>query len=284
MNLKESALDWVRSVAGKHVGSNIRRFNISTYLGTPNANALGYTSYLGPQEGKVVEVGEQFTLVKLSPTNFLAVLNALLTVSVAAGDKVRIEGYQLRRFDGSLSDGSDDAAVNGSRSIVLGGASTQFPARWPGRYLGINEKFSNAYPEIINPYLRDMIKQMEDMPIDGGRRKVINCLIDAGASAPVFVDPPIEETGEIAPAIRVNVATQKFAGMVEIFYSRADDLYGIRLQSDALENARVLDDITFESLGEALQDAIDDGAWRLARVTVLSKPKGRKAQPLEQGA
>ena len=283
MNLKETALDWVRSVVGRHIASNVRRFNISTYLGIPNTNALGYTAYLGPQEGKVVEVGEQFTLFKLSATKFLAVLNSLLTEAASVGDKVRVEGYQLRRFDGSLADGSEDPVVNGCRTLVLGGASSLFPAKWPGRFLGINEKFADAYKEIINPYLQDMIKQLEELPIDGGRRRVINCLIDAGASAPVFVDPSVDKTGEVAPAIRVTVATRKFAGSVELFYSRADDMYSIRLHSDATGSETVLDDITFEVLGEALQDAIDDGAWQLARVTVVARPKASKAVPV-QGA
>ena len=45
----------------------------------------------------------------------------------------------------------------------------------------------------------------------------------------------------------------------------------------------VLEDITFESLGEALQDAIDDGPWRLARVTVLSKPKAVRLNQWSKG-
>ncbi len=275
MNLKDTAREWARTVVGRHIGRNIRRFDLATYVGVAGHNMLGYMAYLGPQEGNVVEVGEQFSLVKTSSNKFLAVLNTLLTQPLVVGEKVRVAGYQLRRFDGTLADGMDDAAdASGCRSTVVGGAETQFPVKWPGRYLGINEKFEASYREIVNPHLQVLIKQLEDMPLDSGFRRVVNCLVDAGGHGLDFVDPPLEESGSIHPAVRVNVATRKFTGTVAIFYKPFGDLYGIRLHGQGgPETDKVLDNIGFEELGEALQDSIDDGSWQLARVTVLRRAK-----------
>lgn len=281
MNLKDTAREWARSVVGRHIGRNIRRYDLTTYVGVAGTNMLGYRAYLGPQEGNVVEVGEQFSLVKTSSNKFLAVLNTLLTQPLAVGEKVRVEGYQLRRFDGTLADGSDDAAgASGCRSVVVGGAETQFPVKWPGRYLGINEKFEDTYREIVNPHLQHLIKQLEDMPLDGGFRRVVNCLVDAGGHALDFVDPPVEESGSTPPAIRVTVATRKFTGTVEIYFIRSRDLYGIRLRGQGGPDTDVLlEDIGFEELGEAIQDAIDDGSGQLARVTVLRRAKAAPSVP-----
>ncbi len=102
---------------------------------------------------------------------------------------------------------------------------------------------------------------------------------------------------EIAPAIKVHVATQAFIGQVEIFYNRPDDMYGIRLAPTPLEKLEVapsagsraelnmrlgptlIEDITFDELGDALLTAIDDETWAQAKVTVLKPaPKKRVAE------
>ena len=275
MNLKEAAHDWARTLIGRHIGRNTRRYTAATYVGVAGHTMLGAMAYLGPQEGNVVEVGEQYSLVKVSPNKFLIVLNTLLTQPLIVSEKVRVAGYQLRRFDGTLADGMDDAAdANGILSCVSSGAQTQFPVKWPGRYLGINEKFEASYPEIRNQHLQVLIKQLEDMPLDGGIRLAVNCLVDAGGNGLDFVDPPLEKSATMHPAVRVNVATRKFTGTVEIFYKCIGDLYGIRLRGQgSSETDTVIDDIGVDELGEALQDAIDDGRWRLAHVTVLRRAK-----------
>jgi hypothetical protein len=220
-----------------------------------------------------------------------------LSQPVTAGAKVRIEGYQLRRFDGTLADGSEDAAGEGVKTITLTGTQTMFPVNWEGRYLGINEKFSAGYRQIQNPYLRDLIKQCEHIPVNGGLRRIVNILVDATGRDLDFVDPPEEESALVAPAIKVSVATQKFIGQVEIFYNRPDDMYGIRLTPTPLAQLQVappagstaelnmrlgdalIEDITFDELGDALLVAIDDEKWAEAKVTVLKPaPKKRMAE------
>lgn len=136
MTLQETAREWVKSVAGNHVGANIRRYQWSTYLGELRHNMLGAVSYLQPTEGTVVDANDQFTLVKTSANRFCVVLNALLSEPVTIGSKIGLSFYNLRRFDGSLADGSEDPSSDGCRSFMLTGAETHFPVKWEERYLG----------------------------------------------------------------------------------------------------------------------------------------------------
>lgn len=274
MSLKEQASAWVQSVAAAHLGANVRRYTISSYVGEVRTNMLGGIGYLRAQEGKVVAITDQFTLVKVSAGKLCVFLNALLSQPVEVGTKARFDGYQLRRFDGTLADGTDDASVGGFHSVAIG-VTSMFPVTWPGRYLCINEKFAGGYRFIQNPYLRDLITQMESTKVNAGVRRVVNVLIDANASDLDFNDPPEEQSAVSAPSIKARVATSKFTGAVEVFYTRSDDMYGLRLKSDA-GGEEVIFDIPFTDLGDALLSAIDDETWALAKVTVLkAAPKKR---------
>ena len=289
MSLKDTAKTWLRTVAPAHLGANIRRYTFSTYVGEAATNMLGGIGYLRPQEGKVVEIGDQFTLIKVSANSFCIVLNSLLSSPVDVGDKIRAVFYELRRFNGSLADGSED----GGGSITLTGTQTRFPVRWEGRDLCIDEKFEASYRTIQNPYLQDLIAQMESFKVNDGYRRAVNVLVDANAKNLDFVDPPEEETFSKPPAIKASVATTQFVGEVEIFYARGCDTYGIHLRptpedqlaaplvpgSQAERHMRhgpfSMVDICFDELGDALQVAIDDEGWLKAKVTIL-KPAPKK--------
>ena len=278
MSLKDSARDWVKSVVNKHLGSNIRQWQSTTYVGELRHNTYGGVAYLPPLQGTVVDESEQFTLVKLSPNKFCVILSALLSEPVAIGSKIGVKFYQLRRFDGSLADGGEDAPVDGCRSFTLTGTETLFPVQWEDRYLSINEKFKHTYREIQTPYLRDLITQMEKIPVNGGMRRIVNVLVDAGAKDLDFVDPPEENSAETPPAVLATVATQKFTGRVEIAYDRASDTYELRLAPADGGDAEAMTDIHFDELGDALQTAIDDETWMQAKVTVLKAARKPKAE------
>ncbi len=291
MNLRTESEQWLRTVVRQHVGSNIRRFTWTAYVGEVRHNMLGGITYLSPCEGKVVDANERFTLVKTSPNTFCVVLTELLTHAVAIGDRIELTFYKLRRFDGTAADGSDDAAVGGARTISLTGAETLFPVRWEDRYLGINDKFASDFRVIQNPYLRDLIVQCEKLPVNGGLRRVVNVLVDANATDLDFNDPPEALSATSPPAIRVNVSTGRFTGAMEIFYDRAQDYYGLHLlPADGSEGSDVTD-ICFDELGETLLSAIDDAAWSKANVKMIKPaPKQRGArtsstpEPVAHGA
>ena len=247
-------------------------------------------SYLSPCEGKVLEIGEDFTLVKVTLKRYQVIANNLLDKPVHVGDKVALTFYKLKRFDGTAADGADDAAVGNIHSFALTGAATLFPVTWPGRYLGINEKFKGSYTEIQNPYLRDLIEQMENLPVNGGLRTVVNVLVDANGSNLTFNDPPEEKSAEDAPAIKLQVKTTKFEGGLQIGYDRASDTFTITLQpSDSSQMPTVLENVYFDDVGNVLIDNIDDGAWLLAKVTLISAAPKKRAlvaanQPLAEAA
>lgn len=276
MSIKDQAIAWVRSVAGNHLPHTARNYRVATYLGLTEHNALGGIATLQPTEGKIVDANDVFTLLKESGSRFVVVHNGLLSQPVSVGDKVRMSFYQLRRFDGSLANGSEDAAVGGIRSIALTGAKSIFPVKWEGRYIASeNEKFAASFTEIGNPYLRDLITQMEGIPVNDGTRRVVNILIDAGATELRFNDPPEEDSATNPPAIRCKVKTEKHDGLVEIAYDRANDTYTIKLTPTAGE-PQILDWVHFDELGNQLIDGIDDGNWRKAKVTVTKPaPKAR---------
>lgn len=276
MSLKDSARDWLKKVVGNHVGKNIRRYEFATYLGEVRHNSLGGVGYLQPIEGTVVDASDLFTLVKTSINKFCVILSSLLSAPVDIGVKVSVQFYNLRRFDGTLADGSEDASIDGCRTVMLTGTETKFPVKWEGRYLGVDERFQESYREIQNPYLRDLIMQMERIPVNGGMRRIVNVLVDAGATALDFVDPPEEQSAVTPPAIRVKVDNKKFVGAVEVFYDRAADTYGILLTPTTAGEERVITDVHFNELGDALQACVDDETWMQAKVTMLKparKPK-----------
>ncbi len=283
MNPSTKASEWINSVIGPHLGAR-RNCTWSAYLGQAQTNSLGGITYLLPCEGKVLETGEEFTLLKITLKRFLVIANALLDKPVNVGDKVALKFYGLKRFDGTAADGADDPAVGNVRSFALTGAQTLFPVKWPGRYLGINEKFKDDYTEIQNPYLRDMIKQLEDIPVNGGLRKLANILVDASATHLTFNDPTEEMSAEDAPAVNLVVKSAKFEGGLQIAYDRASDTYTISLKpSDSGQAPTVLENVHFCELGEVLIDRIDDGAWLLAKVTLLSvAPKKRTSVAANQ--
>jgi hypothetical protein len=143
-------------------------------------------------------------------TSFDVISTRLLDTAVNIGDKLALSFYQLRRFDGTMADGSEDPAVDGCRSFSLTGAASTFPVKWEGRYLGINERLGAEYRTIQNPYLRDMIRQIETLGLDDGSdRKLVNVFIDAGATQLTFVDPPEAKSCDTPPAIAMHFASAK---------------------------------------------------------------------------
>jgi len=161
---------------------------------------------------------------------------------------------------------------------MITGAETRFPATWEGRYLGINERFGASYTAIQNPYLRDMITQMEREKVDGGMRCTVNVLVDAGATNLTFTDPVEEESVTTPPGMTAQIANSKFTGSVFVGYDRGADTYFIDLTAGEGSEARRIDDVHFNELGERLIEAIDDREWLKAKVVITKKAPKKKAQ------
>ena len=279
MSLATQASDFVRAQARAHLGKNIRRYSWATWTGEVTHNSLGGVRYLSPAQGTVVANDDdgQFVLVKTGMSEFRVILKELLDTPVGVGDKVSLEFYQVRRFDGSLADGSEDPSLNGFYTMMLGGwFRGLFPVKWEGRYLGIDARFENGYKEIKNPYLMDLIEQMETLTVDDGWRSITGILVDAKASNLEFVDPDLDaDTATQDPAIQFAVRTEKFGGVIRIAYSRAADAYFIEASSHTGEVEK-RDDVFFDALGQTLIDLIDDRNWLKVKTTITKRaPKAR---------
>lgn len=276
MSLAKEAAAWLKSIVSNHLPSTARQYTWKTYVNEVTHNSLGDMRFLSPTEAKVVDMNDEFVALKERGATFVVIERKLLSQEVAIGDKIGVSFYKRKRFDGLNPDGSEDPAVGGSRTFMLTGGQSRLPAVWEGRSLNQMALGPNVTPtEIRNPYLRDLITQLEQIPVPGTPRKLVNILTDANPSNLSFNDPAEEDSAVDAPAVRVDVATAKFTGRVEIRYDRANDTYSVLL-TPVSGDTMMLDWIHFDQLGEALLDGIDDGSWITAKVTMIkAAPKKR---------
>lgn len=276
MSLAKEAASWLKSIVSNHLPSTARQYTWKTYVNEVTHNNLGGVRFLSPTEAKVVDMNDEFVALKERGATFVVIERKLLSQEVAIGDKIGVSFYKLKRFDGLNPDGSEDSAVGGIRSFMLTGAHTRMPVMWADRHVERMSLGPNVTPiDIRNPYLRDLITQLEQIPVPGQPRKLLNILTDANPSNLSFNDPAEEDSAVDAPAVRLNVATAKHTGGVEISYDRANDTYSVALTPNAGEAMRV-EGVHFDQLAEVLLDGIDDGSWITAKVTMIkAAPKKR---------
>jgi len=276
MTLKIQADTFARDNAPAFLGKNIRKYKWSSFTGEVAHNSLGGVSFGADAQGKVVEQKEGWTLVKLSASTFKVLRTELLSQEVAIGDTIDMKFYKLRRFDGSPADGSDDPAVDGCRSFMLTGAKTKFPVAGEDRYLEHSFPRGIELPVVSNPYLLDMLRQMEETAVNNGMRRTINVLVDAGAKNLAFIDPPEEDSCRIAPGISMDISSTKFKGQLIVKYDRGADTYVVELTDYQFGETQTITDVHFPELGSVLLDAIDDGRWLKPTITITkaaAKPK-----------
>lgn len=263
---RENVVSTLRQVLLKHVPSNCRRFDYKIFDGVPcDRNMLGFIPDSKPCEGKVIEILDDFFLVKIKRTAFCIVDKSLATAIPSVGDIVQITPYARRDFDGqhsdtpkkeirTLSDGSQYSIT----SVMIGGTTTHLPLSEPKC-----------------PELAQLKEQIEMMPAPDGFRKVAHLLVDANARDFSMVDPEPDDIFKTPPAIRCHVKTTRFEGELAIIYERGSDTYSIALsQADKL--IEQIDDVYFDELGQRLADLIDDELWLQIKVEVLSSKATRR--------
>ncbi len=269
---KEDAAAWVRSVAPRHVASNCRQYKWGTYVGQRStSSALGFQTDLNPVEGKIVEVNDDYVLLKTSRNEFFVAAKHFLASAPDVGAVCRITPYARRRWDGLRLDTPTESIENGIpfKTYRLGDNRS---------YLPIDKQ------TIVCDQFRDMIDVIEREPADE-IRTVAQMLIDAGALAePVFfqdvIDP--EDIIDKPPTLRFKVSTSKHVGYVEVRYDRAGDCFTVLVlnadMSIKSRNDQVYIAIDSPSeIGRIIIDAVDDGSWKIAPVEILKKAPARKA-------
>lgn len=273
---------WVQDRAPAHFGSNIRRYKWTTWIGQPKANMLGGLSFLGQKEGKVVDMDDDLVLLKTAPSEVCVVAKDLLTIPVELDCKVKLSFYDLRDFDGLKSDGSEDPADHsGCKSYMLTGAKTLMPAIWGERGEWSRKTVKSGWTAIQNPYLQDLIEQMERISVGAGRN-LVNVLVDANGTTPTYIDPPEEhsahEDNQQWPAILTTVNSAKFRGDVAIRYNRGADTYEVEFTPN-LGEKQLFDNVLVCDLQTVLVEGIEDGSWQNVKVEVLKAAPKKKRVP-----
>ncbi|HHK4245473.1 TPA: GTPase [Pseudomonas aeruginosa] len=248
-------------VAG-HVPRNVRTFKFNIFDGRPKVSTWGFHIDPKPFEGKVIADTGDAIVVKIGRAEFAVLDRALLTEVPVEGAKVQVQPYARRRFDGLRADTPEERteyATDGTpftmQTHILGSAPAKLPL-----------------PQPRCPELQELINQLEQLPAPDGFRHITHLLVDAGAREFSVVDPLPDDIIKTPPAISFTVATAKFQGQVTLLYDRAGDLYVIELKRDGELIERV-DQVFFDSLGETLEQLIDDGSWRCIQVQCLPAPK-----------
>ena len=242
-----------------HVPRNARRFRYVVYDGQPRESALGFHVDPKPFEGKVIASNEDAVIVQTGRAEFAVLDRSLITAAPDIGAKVAVTPYIRRRFDGERADTPEvrtaynaDGTPYTVKTMILGTAPAKLPI-----------------PEPRCPELRDLIRQLEELPAPDGFRRITHMLVDAGARDFDWVDPLPADIIRTPPKIGFNVATAKFEGRVTILYDRGGDVYVVELKRGD-ETVERIEPVYFDDLGQTLESLIDNGSWRLIQVEILA--------------
>ncbi|QNM95500.1 hypothetical protein [Chitinimonas koreensis] len=266
---RESAQAWLHSVVRQHLASNARRYDRSCY--TPDlgrqCNALGIHVDLKPEEGKVVELSEDWLLLKTGRASFFVAARSLLAFQPALGDQVRITPYARRRFDGTRL----DAPIQERYGDVV------FDVFKLGERVSPLPIDKSA---LRSPHLLALIEQVEQLSAPDRYRTLAQLLLDAGGDSPRvdYRDVDDKDLGRIAPALRFSVQTTKHRGHLDIRYNRGADWYDLYLiEAGSLDEVQARTGVYFNELAVVIASLIDDGSWLLAKVEVLQAARQRRA-------
>lgn len=285
MSLKVKIDAWARANLRQFVTGNATKYTWRHCVMELGANMLGMACYSREVLGNVIHLEDDFVVIKEAMSKFAIVQLDLLREDIQVGDRVQISFYQPRRLNGTLADGSEDPAVNGCKTRMIGHFGVHLPAEWEKSEFRYQRHFALAAdrPEntvmIQNPYLIDLVGQIEssssDFKLDNGMRTVAGLIIDSKARSFKFVDPPEDESATTPPEVSFSVVNGKFCGKVQIQYDRAMDYY--RLIFTETGDPEVIDDVDAFSLGGILHERICDGQWKFAKTTVLKRAPKKKA-------
>ena len=246
MSLKESAQEFIKTNATLALAKNVRRYSWQAFYGQ---RVEGYFGQVDPKpiEGKVfADDGDWVMVKKGNKAELVAFQKSLLASEVAVGKKMRFTPYARKDFDGVRLDESEPATYRDgikSQVINLTGKKLHLPIA-----------------KAQNPYLNDLVVQIEGILASGKARTLAQILADVGASDFHYVDDIYENDGEhqsLTPAIYWTVnKCHKYSGKMGIIYNRAADDYEIALIDKKIETVYVMD------LADRFEEILDDGAWK----------------------
>lgn len=246
------------SLVSGHIPRNVRRFKYTIHDDRPMCSAMGFHVDPKPFEGRVVARNDEAVIVQTGRAEFAVLDRSLTTEAPEPGVKVLVTPYARRRFDGERADTPEvrteylDGTAYRVKTMTLGSASIKLPL-----------------PEPRCGKLRDLIRQLEELPAADGFRHITHMMVDAGAKDFTWVDPLPADIVRTPPAIGFAVATAKFAGRVNIHVDAAADHYVIETKRGD-ETVERIEPVYFNMIGQTLERLIDDGRWRMIRVEILA--------------
>lgn len=274
MLTKEDAKAWLKTVVSTHVPSNAKSYRYKVYTEERNENSsLGIQVDLSPQEGKVIDLTDEWCLVKTGRTEFFVCARHLLASVPEIGSAVKITPYARRQFDGRRLDEPDRTVRDGvvSHAFHIGRTTSTLPI----------DKAALRCEHLV-----EMIRQVEEMKAPDGVRRLSQALIDAGAlTGPVaYKDPVDEDIIAVPPTLQFRVASKKFDGQLNIVYDRAGDAYRVQLvEPNTAAVVKEVDFVYFSNLAETVIELVDDGSWKIAQVEIIKAAPKRRVKKDDAG-
>ena len=261
--LKAQADDFVRLNAVRFLSKNARRYSWNSFYGQAQN---GMFCQIDPQpfECKVLAEDESWILVRIgTKSEFKAIYKPLLSVVPDVGSKVLITPYARCGFDGIRLDAPEPKTNSGngftSQVFHIGGKALALPIE-----------------KAQNPYLNDLVGQIQMLPAVDGVRKLVNVLADVGAVNFQYEDDVYENDGEnqsITPALFWEVTKSEiFTGRMGIVYDRCADTYQV------VYGEQVAKDLCFDDLPAWFARLLDDGIWKNIGIQTVSKAPQRLAK------
>jgi len=258
------------------LGGRAGEFSFRLYEGEGVARSGHGMVFMEPAVGEVIGVGPEFVAVRTAPTKFDVITTQFLGNPIAVGQRVKLRYYAMRRFDGAPV--GITAELSGEAGLVSGHAPVVFPLRWDARSFDPElEPLSRHFPVARTPAMQILCRALEAQMCDA-LRNIPALLVDAGARAIRAIEIPVEmqfsrpAAGTGLARIEATVRTRRFTGTVVLAYDEPLNRFSLTLTpSTNLGGAKQWDDIRPEGIATALNQEVDDGAWRAVRVEVLEK-------------
>ena len=252
---KQDIKTWFHTVVDQFVGKNIRQYRTKVLVQCHGlSGAYGIQLDIKPFKGKVV-MTEPYLVIKEDLKTF-AILDRLgIDQMPDVGDTVTITPYARRDFSGRFGYEPKTETYGGVAMSVyqMGGHHTNLPLQ------------DSA---LSNQYLRDLVRQINNLPAPDGFRNLAQLLADANATDFVLEQAVPVPKGN--PAICCQVNTAKHRGHLRIEIDLGSDSYTVSIGAQPEDIITKKTWVLFDDLGQVLLDLIDDGQWQIARVVVES--------------
>jgi hypothetical protein len=258
MSRQDEAIAWLRDALPRNLEVRNQCFMLSIYTAEPHIDPKsGLHVDAGPEEGRILEVSDEWILMRNSQTALFVCARDLVQTVPTVGSMVRITPYGRRRFDGKRLDGSDTtSAIPGFSSI-----GRQWRSELP------------LNPSVLkSSSLRELVDQIECRRAPDGIRRLSQVLIDAGASTEPMSVMDLSANSErasVRPSLQFRVHTEKVDGWLKIECIPTTNEYRLYLVAQDGELLRTLGPVSQDRLTSLIVEWIDDGKWRIAKVEVI---------------